>query len=229
MLLPFFEKKTILQIIVERLLTHFPFNKIYLLTTISDKDDDLVKSISHYPIEIFRGDEFNVLNRFLAAGNHFNVEHIVRICADNPFLDVNFLTRLLEAEMDNNDYLSYSVLGRPVIKCHYGLFAERTKISSLNKIMGYTTDCYYYEHVTNFMYEHPQLFKCKLLEIADEISFLNDTRLTVDTITDFNNAQFIFRRLKDSTLFTAREIAKIVNKNPELKISMTREIQYNSK
>lgn len=229
MLLPFHEGKTIVQIIVERLLTHFPYNKIYLLTTATDKDDDLVTTISHYPIDIFRGDELNVLNRFLEAGTHFHTEHVVRICADNPFLDVNFLRRLLNKEMYNNDYLSYSVSDRPVIKCHFGLFAERTKISSLQKITAFTTDNYYYEHVTNFLYEHPELFKCRFLEIAEEINFLNGIRLTVDTITDFNNAQFIFKRFKDPTSFTVGEIREIVDENPALKVSMNKEIQYNSK
>lgn len=229
MLLPFYKGQTIVQIIIERLLTHFPYNKIYLLTTATDKDDDLAATISHYPINIFRGDEHNVLNRFLDAGTHFHREHVVRICADNPFLDVSFLTRLLNTEMGNNDYLSYSVLDRPVIKCHFGLFAERTKISSLKKITTFTTDDYYNEHVTNFLYEHPELFKCRFLEIADEINFLNGIRLTVDTIADFNNAQFIFKRFKDPTSFTVEEIRKIVDENPALKVSMNREIQYNSK
>lgn len=229
LLLPFFEGKTILQIIIERLLMHFPDNKIYLLTTNSDKDDDLVKTISQYPIEVFRGNELNVLNRFLAAGKHFNAEYIVRICADNPFLDVNFLKGLINTEMGNNDYLSYSVSDRPTIKCHYGLFAEQTKISSLKKIPAFTADEHYYEHVTNFLYEHPELFKCRFLEIADEINFLNGIRLTVDTIADFNSAQFIFSRFKNSISFTAQEIGKIVDEYPDLKISMNREIQYNSK
>jgi spore coat polysaccharide biosynthesis protein SpsF len=229
MLLPFFNGRSILQILIERLLKYFPHNRIYLLTTSSGEDDYLVKTIAHYPIEIFRGDELNVLNRFLAAGNHFSAEDVIRICGDNPFLDINFLKSLAEADKINDDYFAYSILGRPAIKCHYGLFAERTKISVLKRIPEYTTDNYFYEHVTNFLYENPDIFKCRFLEVARDVNALKGIRLTVDTEKDFKNAQYIFEQFQDPGSFTIPEIAGIFRSSLELEESMQKEIQYNSK
>jgi spore coat polysaccharide biosynthesis protein SpsF len=228
MLAPFFKDKTILQLLIERLLKYFPLNRIYLLTTSSDEDDQLVKMIAHYSIDVFRGDEKNVLNRFIAAGDYFGIENMIRICADNPFLDLNFLNNLLQPDL-NEDYLSYSISGKPAIRCHYGLFAERTKISALRKIPSYTNDNFHQEHVTNFLYENPQLFKCRFLEVAREISEIEGIRLTVDTAKDFKNAQYIFERFEDPESFTLSEIAKIFRSSPELEESMYEEIQYNSK
>lgn len=226
--MPFFNGRTILQILVERLLKYFPHNRICVLTTDSSADDDLVKTIAHYSIDVFRGDELNVLNRFLTAGDLFGAEDIIRICADNPFLDTDYLKYLLDRAA-NEDYLSFSISGKPAIKCHYGLFAERTRISALKRIPFYTADNYYYEHITSFTYENPQLFSCKFLEVAQEVSALEGIRLTVDTIKDFNNAQFIFERFKDPASFSVSEIAKIFRTSLDLEESMSKEIQYNSK
>ncbi len=229
MLRTFCKGKTILQIIIERLVIHFPLNKIYVLTTDTVKDDELVKSISHYPVNIFRGEENKVLERFIAAGEYFEVEHIVRVCADNPFLDINYINQLLEMDMQEEDYMSYSVLGVPVIKCHYGLFTERTRLSSLKRIPAYTDSFYYYEHVTNFMYENDNLFKCKLVDISAEMIVLEKVRLTVDTANDFENTRFIYNKLEYPLSFTSSDIVKILERYPEIRQLMYNEIQLNTK
>lgn len=228
MILPFWKKKSILQLIIERLINEFGNDSIYILTTKNPKDDLLVESLKEYNINIFRGDEDNVLNRFIQAGEMFYKEDIIRICADNPFLDVTSLKILME-DISDLDYVSFSYNDTPVIKTHLGFFAEKTKISVLKKVASHTNSKLYLEHVTNYIYSNSDMFNCKLYPIDKKFNFNSKLRLTVDTKEDFENSQMIFSHLSNPFDFTINDVLNVINEYPELMESMDAQIKLNSK
>ena len=61
----------------------------------------LVELANRIGIEVFRGSESDVLGRFAAAANHYHAKTVLRICADNPFVDPDELDRLVR-EFSNN-------------------------------------------------------------------------------------------------------------------------------
>jgi len=84
-LMPFVNNKSILQILIENLLKVFSKDQIILATTKSDIDDELEKFAINNKLNYFRGEESNVLKRFIDCAEHFKVSNIIRVCADNPF------------------------------------------------------------------------------------------------------------------------------------------------
>jgi spore coat polysaccharide biosynthesis protein SpsF len=228
MITPIWNNYTILQLIIHRLKINFPDNKIYILTTTNKADDELIDSIKDYPVTIFRGDEMDVLSRFVQAGHLFNETEFIRICGDNPFLLPEFLNVLLKTDL-NTEYTSFSFGNVPAMKCHFGLFAERVQLKALEKAQQLASDIIYHEHVTNYVYEHPELFNVYFHDVTEQLKKINNIRLTVDTIEDFETVAFLLDKFKDPFQLKLYEIIDIIKQFPELENKMTMEIKRNTK
>lgn len=198
MTMPFYKEMSLLDVILQK------FNKLRLdfpvvvATSENSKDDVIVEYANKHSLLSFRGDEQNVLSRFINAAKKNGVDVVVRVCADNPFLSVSLITNLIESYNTKKvDYLSYkNKEGIPTIRTHYGFFAELVKLSALEKIESLTTDEFYQEHVTNFIYSNQHLFKMKLLDIPFDEN--EKVRLTIDTKEDFKLAQKIYFDLMET-------------------------------
>ena len=59
-----------------------------------DYDDD-IEMAREKIIELVNSKE-DVLNRFIKAASQFNADHVVRICADNPFICYNLIDDLID-------------------------------------------------------------------------------------------------------------------------------------
>lgn len=196
MLLPFFEGKTILELIILRLKSIVNLNLI--LATTSNRDDDQLEEIAKkLEVPIFRGCEEDVLNRFISAAEAYNCQKIIRVCADNPFLNITAISELMVTANShkNFDYIGFWVNNRPSIKTHFGFWAEFVTLDALKKVSTITDEKYFHEHVTNFIYENPDVFKIKWIEKYNTITNRDDIRLTIDTEADFTLAQSIYSEL----------------------------------
>ena len=108
MILPFYENEGIFSLLLKKLTSAFDKNDIILATSVNENNDVLVEIAEKYGINYFRGSENDVLQRFIDAAKEFNAENIIRVCADNPFLDIFYIELLIEKfEKFNCDYLSY--------------------------------------------------------------------------------------------------------------------------
>ena len=70
-------------------------NKIVLSTTKLKKDLQLIKIAKKNNISYFRGNNKNVLKRFYDTAKKYNPKLIVRVCADNPFVDPHMIDKLI--------------------------------------------------------------------------------------------------------------------------------------
>ena len=229
-LLPFFNNKSILNIIIEKLLFLNNNYPIILNTTTSINDNVFTELSSKYNIKIFRGSEHNVLDRFIQAGNHYNFDKVLRICSDNPFLDIHYLNKIIDIINNNKhlDYCSFKTANNiPVIKTHLGLFAEAVSLSSLEKTSKLTQDKYYTEHVTNFIYENPKLFNVHL-EKLDEKLDRKDLRFTIDNKIDFDNLKEIFKYYKKNN-YNIESTINFIDDNDKYKSLMIKNINKYSK
>lgn len=228
--LKFYEESSILDILISRLKAFFPNMLVVLATTENKLDDLLVDRTKSYDIKIFRGSENNVLNRFVNACKFYNVNNVVRVCADNPFLDMESLKELIDAfSASSVDYMSFQTReGTPSVKTHYGFWAEAVKLSALEKVEELTNDNFYFEHVTNYIYGHPNIFNTEFLQIPE---YLHDTdiRLTIDTKADFEIAKELYSELLNEGEFSIKQIFnKVLERKDWLQI-MSGEIKKQKK
>lgn len=231
MLLPFYKENNLLETIVDSLIQAFDTSRIILATTQKTGDDEIEKIAKNHNVNCYRGSEENVLSRFLEAANAKAWTHIVRVCADNPFLFNSSLQKLVEEGLKSDaDYLAFFFKDNtPSIKTHSGFFAEWVSVDALKKIENKTNLPLYLEHVTNYIYSTPELFNIHTLEIEEE-ELVRKIRLTIDNQKDFIIAQNLFQQLKKkSANITWGEVRKLLIENPAYFATMEENIKNNQK
>jgi spore coat polysaccharide biosynthesis protein SpsF len=232
MMIPFYQGNTILEILIERLKSSFPDFPIILATTRNQRDDAIETIGLSKGIYTYRGDEENVLKRFVLAAEYYRIDKIIRVCADNPFLDMFSLKVLIdEFTTENYDYLFFSLSNeKPTIITHYGLWAEAVSLSALKKILDLTQEKIYLEHVTKYIYENRNLFNLKNIYIAQEIESINNIRLTIDTKEDFNLIKKIYEEVQVMGLsLDSHKLVQFISKHEDWIKEMEKQIGENEK
>ena len=230
-LLPFYEGKSILELMIDKL--SVVSKNIVLAPSTNELDNGLELFAKKHCIVCFRGDENDVLSRFIDAASENDVRHLIRVCSDNPFLDLESIRTLIssiETSSEAYDYISFKVQGSPSIKTHYGFWTEYVSLSALEKVKQLTSENLYHEHVTNYIYTHPDMFRIKWLPVCDTLNDSLHIRLTIDTAEDFKNAQTVYSDLCQSDPYpTIKAIVDYLNSHPFYYQSMHNQIIKNTK
>ena len=233
MLIPFYKEKGILEVILERLIGSNLQVPVIVATTRKNIDNEIEKIANKLGIDVFRGDEDDVLKRFIGVAEKYSFNKIIRLCADNPFIDIEALKFQVESfgKSDNIDYWCYSKSDKtPTIKTHYGFWAEGIGYKCLKQVGALTDKNEFHEHVTSFIYTHPTSFNVHYEIIDNFISDNQRIRLTVDTINDFNLSKEIYYKLLQCNIpFRAEKIVSFVDSNKEWLKTMQEEIISNTK
>lgn len=238
MIMPFYNGKSVLQILIERLKASLlaKGNKIVVATTNNKNDDSIVELCNNLGITYYRGSEEDVLSRFIEAAKANGADKIIRVCADNVFLDINSLLIIADYLENNNcDYVSFrKTNGTPSILTHYGFFCEGVTLKSLEHVASHTSEPFFHEHVTNRIYTAPDIYHVKLFPIEDAIPGLeihDNLRLTLDTNDDFDVQKTIYSYMNNNNIPLTPEniLYYLDNYNPSLYLKMTKTIKENSK
>lgn len=205
--------------------------KIIVATSVNPNNDKLEIFLEERNIIVYRGSEDDVLSRFIGAAEENGVDGVVRICSDNPFLDWHGVATLIEkAKFSDADYIGYHINNTPSIKTHFGFWGEFVTLNALKRVAATTDEKTAHEHVTIYIYTHPEEFKCEWIDCPDFLQGRNDIRLTVDNPEDFNNAQKAFAYLHESNPdFGLEDVVQYIDSHKELQESMKQMIANNQK
>lgn len=232
-MLPFHNGKPILELLIERLSTDLAEIPVVIATSLNKADDPVERLVKRFPgVIVFRGDEDNVLKRYIDAADINGFEGIIRVCSDNIFIDTSFIRELLsESGKVKADYLSHRLKGAlPAIRSHQGFYAEWVTTKVLRKVSMFTNDLHYLEHVTSFIYTHEKMFTIKWINAPEPAYSFRKLRLTIDTETDFRNCLVVYNRLVDAgKKINIQNVIETVNGDQELLRSMNEQIKQNSK
>lgn len=184
-------------------------------------DDDDIRALVPADVPVFIGSERDVLGRFVAALDAHPAAAVVRICADNLFIDPALIDRLVATAQRHVecDYISYALQnGRPVIQSSLGLFAEWCSAAALRQAAAEAIDPADREHVTRFLYQRPQRFRIRLLPAPTPLD-RDDLRLTIDFEEDWDHAVAIFEALGPDAL-DWQQITGLLDHQPALRRRM---------
>lgn len=221
------KQKNTLDFQVDKLRSAFPEIPIVIATSDTAKDDVLEDYARSKKLECYRGSENNVVQRFYEVGRAYKLKHLFRVCGDNPFLDTELIQAMIPF-IGSYDYVSYKTsAGIPAIKTHIGVFAELVSTVALECVLQMTTKKVYLEHVTNYIYSNPTLFRIKWIEMPGFLDKANSVRLTLDTPQDFKNIQQVVNAIgEDQSL---RNIFKFLEESNDITSSMKMQIIENGK
>lgn len=185
--------------------------KVVVATSKEKENDKLCEYVSSLGIDVFRGSEENVLERFYKTAKKFNSDFIIRVTGDNPLIDGKFIQQTLNdiSEFSDRFYIS---TGRsktfPV-----GMSFEAFPFGLLEEANFNTKSKAEKEHVTPYMHQNiPGNIEINAIKNSEDKS---NIRLTVDTEDDFKLIKTLIEKFnchKKNML----EIIEIVDKNPRL-------------
>ena len=128
------------------------------------------------------------------------------------------------------DYIAYGFAdGRPTIKSHLGLYSELTTIDALRRAAVSTQEKLYIEHVTIYLYTHPEKFKVRLLPLPAELEGRFDLRFTLDTMEDFTLLQELYATFHEKTDRSVHALLQLVQSHPDYRARMLENIARNEK
>ena len=206
--------KPLIRHVVDRLKYCTRLDRIIIATTTSPGDDRLAEWAAQNGTELFRGDENNVLNRYYSAARAAGLgkgDIIVRITADDPFKEPALIDRAIGCVERGEADFAYNN-NPPTFP--EGLDCEVFTFEALEKSETESADPYEREHVTQYMYRHPELFRGKNISQEENLSHL---RFTLDTPADYEMAAEVYGRLyEEGKLFTLSDILALFEKYPHI-------------
>jgi spore coat polysaccharide biosynthesis protein SpsF len=204
--------KTLLEYQIERVKRAKAIDEIIIATTTKESDDQIVQLCQQLSIPYYRGSEEDVLSRYYEAATKFNVDVVVRLTSDCPIIDPNVIDKVVEHYLENKDRYDYvsNTLTRTYPR---GLDTEVMSYEVLKRVHEEAKELVYREHVTAYIYHHPDQFRlCNVSNEKDE----SKHRWTVDTEEDFLLIKNILETLYPiNPLFTLEDVIQILRDKPE--------------
>jgi spore coat polysaccharide biosynthesis protein SpsF len=187
--------------ILERLRALRHSAKIVVATTTNTADTAIEEYCEAQGTTCFRGSELDVLSRYVECARRFDFQHVVRLTADNPFIDAEELDRLIALHLERaSDYAS-SLDGLPI-----GVGAEIFARALLERSHEEGRAPHHREHVNEYVLENLHLFKVARLAVSPKKA-RPDVRLTVDTESDYRRACHIVANARTTPVGTEEAIA----------------------
>lgn len=197
---------------IERLKRCQSLDQIVIATTDKKQDNPIADLSKQLGVGLFRGSEEDVLDRYFKAAQNFSANAVVRITGDCPLADPYLIDQIVK-EFQNKqpcDYLS-NALDRTFPR---GMDVEVFSFQALEKAAREAKKPEEREHVTPYLYRHPEMFKSENFVSNEDNS---KYRLTVDTAEDFELISKLIEILyPKNPQFSLDDILKLLKKNPEL-------------
>lgn len=180
-----------------------------VITSDHQDDDALEKICLDHGVSCFRGNLHDVLDRYYQAAKRFQAEIIVRITGDCPLLDPAIVDQVVRTfHKGSYDYVSN------ILECTFpdGLDTEVFRMETLERAWLEARLKSEREHVTAFIYNHPELFRCGCVKHTKDLSSL---RWTVDTSEDLAFVRAVYTHFATSD-FGMLEILELLKRDPAL-------------
>ena len=188
--LPVSHGKPMIQWIVDQIKKSSHNPKIVLATSDQPSDDKLAAYCKNKKFNCFRGDEVDVLSRYISVTKKHRFDTVVRLTGDNPLLDMDVLDQTVRYHTENNnDYTSSE--GMP-LGMNFEVISGQTLLELENKPLTDPDR----EHVTRYI-RRTDDFKKGVYQIQLGKT-LEKLRLTVDYPSDYAVLSFLLSLYRES-------------------------------
>ncbi len=185
-----------------------------IVATTTDPSCDAIEALAReLGVGCFRGSEDDVLDRVLQAARAADADVIVETTGDCPLIDPAVIGTVIDAFLAGGaDYVG-NVL-RPTWP--RGMDVQVFPRAVLERVAQLTNDPADREHVSLYIYEHPEIFRLRNVESGLPADAA-DLRLTVDTPEDFELVTHVYEALyRENPHFGVAAILALFARHPEL-------------
>jgi spore coat polysaccharide biosynthesis protein SpsF len=202
--------KTVLARVVRRMQRAKLVNEVIIATTDLANDDPIVQECVHLGVAYFRGSESDVLGRYYQAAKAFGSGAVVRITSDCPLIDPHLVDEMVQVFISGRADYASNVIPRSYPR---GLDAEIFTAEALAWAWLESREPYQREHVTPYLYEHPEIFEMTATSADTDYS---QYRWTLDTPKDLDLIRAVYSRFDNRDDFGWHEVLALMEREPEL-------------
>jgi len=181
--------RTMLERVVTRTGRAKLIRDVVVATTTNSRDDLIEALCKEKSWSCFRGSEDDVLDRYYQAASVYGPDDIVRITSDCPLTDPEVVDRVVQSFLEGQPNLDFVSNNMPTRTFPLGLDVEVMQFSALEKAWRADKNPNWREHVTLYIYRHPELFTTR--GIANDTDY-SSMRWTVDTREDVEFVRRIY-------------------------------------
>lgn len=184
---------------------------VTIATTDRSEDDVFIPIAKRKGIHLYRGSSEDVLDRYYQAATIERCDVVARITADDPFKDPTIIDRAIHQVVSSQgvDYASNTL--DPTYP--EGLDIEVFTYRALERAWFEGKKASEREHVTPYIWKHPEIFKLMSIRSEKDLSHL---RWTLDYPEDLQFARAVYERLYQGNIFTTEAILDLLRDEPGL-------------
>lgn len=204
--------KPMLQHVINRLSRSRLINEI-IIAIAQEKDTPLLGIVEKLGVKSFKGSREDVLDRYYQAAKVYKIDVIVRVTSDCPLIDPEVVDKIIAFYLRDKDIVDYVSNS---IKRSYplGLDAEVFPFDVLKRVWQEADKPHQREHVTRYIYRHPEIFRLANVENNEDLSCM---RWTVDEERDLEFVKEVYKRLyKEDKIFLMGDILNLLRREPQL-------------
>jgi spore coat polysaccharide biosynthesis protein SpsF len=187
-------------------------------------DEPIVQECERLRVEVFRGAEEDVLDRFYQAACAYGAGAVVRITSDCPLIDPGVIDQVVRAFQEAAPDYASNVIRRTWPR---GLDTEVLAFHALERAWREATKPYERIHVTPYLYQHPGRFRLLSVTrwdltpagdacVAPTAGDASRDRWTVDTVEDLSFVREVYRRLGNDDSFRWTDVLDLLEQDPAL-------------
>ena len=198
---------------------------VVIATTERPADRAIIDFANAHGVPVYAGSEDDVLDRFHQAAQRFGVSVVVRVTPDCPLLDPAVAGLVLKRFLDAGGGLDYASNTQPPTFPD-GQDTEVFSAAALARAWREARLPSEREHVTPYIWKHPERFRLANVRHTEDLSAL---RWTVDEAADLAFARAVYARLGAGRLFGMDEVLALLAREPalrEMNGSLTRNQGY---
>lgn len=184
-------------------------DEIIICTSTEEQDKPLGEISRLNNVKCFFGDPDDVLSRLLSAAEKFELDYILNITADCPFVDPVYADNIVDKFVETDADLIRQ------FELPHGVFSYGIKVDSLRKIVDIkeSSDT----EVWGRYFTDTGLFNVVDLDVENQFHKRPGLRMTLDYPEDFDFFSRIFDELyTDEAVFSLDDILHFLDDNPDV-------------
>lgn len=203
---------TLLSRVVNRTRRSKTLDSVMVATSTLAGDDVVASHSRDLGVEVFRGDETDVLSRYYHAAAGCGAGVVVRVTADCPLIEPEIIDRVVIGFANAQPPADFAcnVLPRTYPR---GLDVQVASYAALERVWREARKPHHRVHVFPYVYENPEMFV--RVHVVDEKD-RSWMRWTVDALEDLEFVRAVYLRLGNDDGTSWREVLELLEREPEL-------------
>ncbi|MET1027226.1 MAG: UDP-2,4-diacetamido-2,4,6-trideoxy-beta-L-altropyranose hydrolase [Dongiaceae bacterium] len=202
--------KMVLEHVLTRCGSIAGIDRVVCATTDKPVDDVIAAEAQRLGVDVFRGDESDVLSRYLGAARQVDADIIMRVTSDCPLIDPEICADVLRLRQERD--ADYAANNMPRLFPH-GLDCEAFTRAALEEAAAQATAPYDREHVTPWLRRHPKFRRANLTGPGWPA---NTYRWTLDYPEDYDFFASVFDAASPEQLAAMQPVLSLLVTRPDL-------------